>query len=80
MPEESPAHCISDLRFWVGAHSWLPEEFFEYTPWFTNVERANLLEFERRPVSQTRPPILCRMPELVACAQMVPQLLHHSPR
>jgi len=39
-PEESPAHFVRDLRVSTGGSDRL---FFEYTPWFTNVERVTLL-------------------------------------
>ena len=53
VPEESPAHHIKDLRFWVGVETWPPEEFFERTPWFTNVQRVCLWESGVSPLSPT---------------------------
>jgi len=44
VPEESPAHRVRDLRVWIG-ESPVPEEFFEYTPWFRNVEKVSLLGY-----------------------------------
>ena len=43
VPEDSPAHHVRDLRFSIGGHNSIPEKFFGYTPWFTNVERVILL-------------------------------------
>ena len=42
VPEESPAHHVRDLHLLVGGRNSVPEQFFEYTPWFTNVERMVL--------------------------------------
>ena len=42
VPEESPAHLVSDLSFRIGGSDRTPEKFFEYIPWFTNVERVTL--------------------------------------
>ena len=43
MPEESTAHHVRDLRFSMGGHVSFPVEFFEHTPWFTNVEKVTLM-------------------------------------
>ena len=43
VPEESPAHLVKHLYFTVGKYVDGPKEFFEYTPWFTKVERVVLL-------------------------------------
>ena len=43
VPEKSPAHYIRDLRMSTGGYDSSPEKFFEYTPWFRNVERVTLL-------------------------------------
>ena len=37
VPEECPAHNVRDLRFLVKDGD-VPEKFFKYTPWFTNVK------------------------------------------
>ena len=42
VPEESPAHLARLLLFSIGKHDDVPEKFYEYTPWFTNVMRAGL--------------------------------------
>ena len=42
VPKESPAHYVRELFFSVGELDSVPERFFEYTPWFANVERASL--------------------------------------
>ena len=42
VPEESPAHYVRDLRFSIGKHDVAREKFFEYAPWFENVERMGL--------------------------------------
>jgi len=39
VPEECPAHYIREVEIWIGGDRRAPEEFFEYTPWFTGVER-----------------------------------------
>ena len=41
--EESPARHVRDIRIWVGGPDRVPEMFFKYSPWFTNVERISLL-------------------------------------
>ena len=43
VPEQSPAHYIRDLRVSIGGFNCSPEMFFEYTPWFSNVERVTFL-------------------------------------
>lgn len=43
VPEESPAHYVRDLRLSTGGDRCVPDKFFEYTPWFTNVERVYFL-------------------------------------
>ena len=45
MPEESPAHHVRVLRFSVAEFNTVPEKFFEYTPWFTNVVGVTLLAY-----------------------------------
>ena len=42
-PEESPARHVRDLRFSIRGYEGAPEKFFEYIPWFTNVEKVTLL-------------------------------------
>ena len=42
-PEESPARHVRDLRFSIRGYDGAPEKFFEYIPWFTNVEKVTLL-------------------------------------
>ena len=43
VPEGSPAHHVKNLRFSIRKRDDVPERFFEYTPWFTNVKRIALL-------------------------------------
>ena len=43
VPEESPAHYVRDLRFALGWSCGTPEEFFNRTPWFTNLEKITVL-------------------------------------
>ena len=62
-PEESPAHHVRDLRFSVGRDDNVPERFFEYTPWFTNVERTTLSAHEG--IQPLRVPPFLRLPESV---------------
>jgi len=42
VPEQSPAHHVRRLGIWLEAPGWVPEEFFEHTPWFTNVRSIYL--------------------------------------
>ena len=51
VPEESPAHLVRDLGFLIGGSDRAPKKFFEYIPWFTNVERVTL--FSRQGMSQS---------------------------
>ena len=44
--ENSPAHFVRHLRLSIGEYGGAPEKFFEYIPWFTNVEKATLLNYE----------------------------------
>ena len=50
MPEESPAHHVRDIRFSIEMDDYGPEEIFEYTPWFTRVERISLMGDDRTKV------------------------------
>ena len=43
VPAESPAHYARDLLFSIGGDFGVPEEIFEHTPWFMNVERVIFL-------------------------------------
>ena len=43
VPEESPARYVRDLRFSIGGGCGIFPLFFEYTAWFTNVEKVTLL-------------------------------------
>ena len=63
VPEESPAHHVRDLRIWVGGGSCVPEKFFEYTHWFTNVGKLSLCGFGGVPPSRT--PSLWRLPQSI---------------
>jgi len=49
VPEESPAHHVRDLRVWIGGGNSVPEKFFEYIHWFTNVEKLSLCGFGGSP-------------------------------
>ena len=60
VPEKSPAHHTRHLRFPIGRDDDGPKEFFEYTPWFTNVEGVDFFEHKRRPPS--RIPSFWRLP------------------
>jgi len=64
VPEESPARHVRDLRICVGGKDWVPEKFFEYTSWFTNVRRLTLLGRGGFPPFRT--PSLWRLPRSVA--------------
>ena len=41
--EESPAHLVRHLHLSVETYNSVPEECFDYTSWFTNVERVSML-------------------------------------
>ena len=45
VPEESPAHLVKDLYVWVAKPPdyYVPDKFFEYTPWFANANSLTLL-------------------------------------
>ena len=61
--EDSPARHVRDIRIWVGGSDRVPETFFEYTPWFTNVERISLLGHGGIP--PLRKPSLWKFPQSV---------------
>ena len=46
VPENSPAHFVRHLHLSIGEYGGAPEKFFEYIPWFTDVEKATLLNYE----------------------------------
>jgi len=46
VPEESPAHLIKHLYVWIGAYHYVPDKFYQYTPWFTNAENLSLLGYK----------------------------------
>lgn len=68
VPEESPARHVRDLRFPLGGDYGAPEEFFEYTPWFTNVEKMTLMHGEFLPL--WIPPFV-RLPQSVTSLAIV---------
>jgi len=46
VPEQSPTHHIKDLRFSLGGYYGPVGKFFaDYSPWFTNVEKMDLLGY-----------------------------------
>ena len=47
VPEECPAHNVRDLRFSVKEDGDVPEKFFKYTPWFTNVKKVTFFGYSR---------------------------------
>ena len=57
MPEECPAHHAKELRIWIGGDRRASEEFFEYTPWFTGVERMSLSEHGGFPLGHGGDPL-----------------------
>ena len=61
VPEESPARHVRDLRICTGGRHHVPEEFFEYTQWFSNVERVCLVGCGEAP--PLRRPSLWRLPQ-----------------
>ena len=63
VPEESPARHVRHLHFWIGHYDGVPENFFKYTPWFTNAEKVALQVDERfRPLPI---PSFWRLPQSV---------------
>ena len=54
LPEESPACLVKDLHVGIGWNDPVPDKFFEYTPWFTNMEKISLLG-HMAPPSSLRP-------------------------
>ena len=46
VPEESLTHLFKDLYIWTGACHYVPDNFFEYTPWFANAKNLTLLEYK----------------------------------
>jgi len=63
VPEESPAHLVKDLYVWIGARYYVPDKFFEYTPWFTNAKNLSLLGYKG--VVMMERPSLWRSPQSV---------------
>ena len=63
VPEESPAHFVKDLQVWTGPSHFVPEQFFEYTPWFTNVKSLSLLGYKG--VIMMQRPLIWRSPQSV---------------
>jgi len=62
-PEESPAHHVRDLRVRVGGADRVPDKFFEYIPWFTEVEWMSLLGHGGATSSLS--PLLWRLPQSI---------------
>ena len=63
IPEESPARHVRDLRLTFGAYRRAPEKFFEYTLWFTNMEKITL--FGHGESQPSRIPSYARLPQSV---------------
>ena len=63
MPEESPARHVRDLHFSLAAYCGAPEKFFEYTPWFTNVDKMSI--FGNRGTQRSWIPSFARLPQSV---------------
>jgi len=64
VPEESPAHHTRRLRVRiVGDRHGVPEEFFQYTRWFTNAKELTLLGFGVFPPLRT--PSLWKLPQSI---------------
>ena len=49
VPEESPAQHVRDLRIWTGGREWAPENLFQYTQRFSNLERMSLMGYGEYP-------------------------------
>ena len=62
-PEDSPARHVRDLRFSIRGYYGAPEKFFEYIPWFTNVEKVTLSGHGR--YQPLRVPWLWKLPQSV---------------
>jgi len=45
VPGEGPAHYVRHLRICIGGDIRVPEEFFQHTPWFTEVRRMCVLGY-----------------------------------
>ena len=69
VPENSPTHLIRHLHFSIGMFDDIPEKFFEYTPWFTNVEKATLSDRGFHPL---RIPSFWRLPQSVTSLTIGP--------
>ena len=54
IPEESPARHIKNISVWFGDDSPIPEEFWDYTPWFTDADLVCLFLFEGLPPLRKR--------------------------
>jgi len=73
LPEKSPAHLVKNLYVWIGAFHYVPDRFFEYTPWFTNLESLSLMEYKGIPM--LRSPSLWRSPRSVTSLTVKTELL-----
>ena len=63
IPEESPASHVRELRVRIVGDDRVPERFFRYTRWFTNVEKMSLLGLEGVPPLRT--PSLWKLPQSI---------------
>ena len=63
VPQDSPAHLVKNLYVWIGASRFVPDPFFEYTPWFINLQSLSLMEYKGVPL--LRRPSLWRSPQSV---------------
>ena len=64
VPEESPANHVRDLTVEIGGGESVPERFFEYISWFTNVKWVTLQGREAG-APPLRVPSLWRLPQSV---------------
>lgn len=63
VPDESPAHHVGDLRVWTGGKDSVPENFFEFTQWFSKLEKISLIGYGGTPPLRT--PSLWRLPKSI---------------
>jgi len=63
VPKEGPAHRVREIRAWIGFGGTTPEKFFEYLPWFTNVDRISFLGYGGGPL--LRGPSSWRLPKSI---------------
>ena len=61
--EDSPARHVRELRIWTGGTDCVPEDLFQHTHWFSNVEKMSLIGYGGTP--PLRRPSLWRLPQSI---------------